>query len=139
MKKTLMTSAAIVALSTSGAFANATLDSILASDTYAGATILETKVSIFRIKVEAELADGSILERTYSPEGVLRLLHPPLTLDEVRDLGSLGKLLRTRRRSCVGACRKSQCQSESEPPSESHSYRNAFHESHPSPRNQPRE
>ena len=72
MKKTLLASAAVIAMSASGAFANDTLNTILATEEYAGATILETSSTIFGIKIEAVLADGTEVERKYRLDGTLR-------------------------------------------------------------------
>jgi len=72
MKKLLIATATAVVLGTGSAMANDTLDTILASDYYAGATVTETSVTLFGIKVEATLADGTVVENSYRLDGSLR-------------------------------------------------------------------
>ena len=70
LKKHLLVSTTILALTAGSAFASETSDAIVAALTAENYTVTEVRVSLFRIKVEAYI-DGVKTERTYTKDGVL--------------------------------------------------------------------
>lgn len=88
LKSTILGGAMLLALSATGAFANDTVDQILAGDDYTDATNVQSWIGQTVIKIKASLADGTDVLRTYDLNG--NLLGDDIVSTDVRSDNSRG-------------------------------------------------